>query len=358
MAELPPHVSAYRDRHGRTRYKFRAKGKPSCTLPGAPGEPRFEAAYAAAIAGQALAKAKPIAATPRTLQAVWLEVQRTVDWRSLDPGTQQHQNRVAERFFALTIAQGSKFNFGQMPVAGLRRGDIKKILARFTDRPHAGGKVLRLLRKLAITALDLEWIEVDPTYRLKYRPKLIGHRAWTDQELAAFEAHWKPGTVERLGYALALYTGQRRGDVAAMRWSAYDGAGIALVQEKTDAPLWIPVHPVLCDLLEATPRRAETILATAYGRPFTTVGFGNKMAEAIERTGLPADCRLHGLRKSAGRRLAEAGATTRESMAVLGHKSLSEAEHYTREAEQKPLAQSGMDRLRPRLTVVGGRDTA
>jgi site-specific recombinase XerD len=114
---------------------------------------------------------------------------------------------------------------------------------------------------------------------------------------------------------------------------------------------------VLQEVLDATPRACDAIIATAYGRPFTAPGFGNMMAEAIERAGLPADWRLHGLRKSAGRRLAEAGATTREIMAVLGHESLSEAEHYTREVEQKRLAQAGIDRLRPRLTVVGGRDT-
>ena len=280
-----------------------------------------------------------------------------MDWHSLDSVTQQNQSSIAARFFAKPVVNGSKVLFGAMPVAGLRRGDIKKILARYVETPHAGAMVLRLLRKLAVTALDLEWIEADPTYKLKYRPKLKGHRAWTDAELQAFEAKWQPGTVEYLGYALALYTGQRRGDLAAMRCWAFDGNGIAVVQQKTDAPLWIPVHPNLGEILAITPRRAETILATSYGEPYTRFGFGNKMHEAIERAGLPAECRLHGLRKSPGRCLAEAGATTRQIMAVLGHKSLSEAEHYTREAEQKHLAQQGMNQwLRPRLTVVGGRD--
>jgi integrase len=357
MENLPDHVTSYFDRHGRIRYRYREKGKPARSLPGESGEPRFEAAYADATLGRAKVGRKPTAVIPRTLRAVFLEVQRTADWKNLDFGTRQNQISIAERFFALPIADGHKLLFGAMPVAGLRRGDIKKILGRYTDKPHAGAMVLRLIRKLTVTALDLEWIEADPTYKLKYRPKLKGHRAWTDAELQAYEAKWQPGTIEYLGYALALYTGQRRGDLAAMRWSAFDGAGIAVVQQKTDAPLWIPVHPNLAEILAITPRRADTILATAYGSPYTRFGFGNKMAEAIDGAELPAECRLHGLRKSAGRCLAEAGATTRQIMAVLGHKSLSEAEHYTREAEQKRLAQQGMDQwLRPRLTVVGGRD--
>lgn len=353
MADLPEFVSAYRDRHDRTRYRYRERGKPPRSLPGDPGEARFEAALALARAGAPKHPRKP-AAAPRTLRAAWLEVQKTVEWSVLKPGTRTQQSHVAERFFAMPIALGATITFGQMPFNGLRRGDIKKILARFTDRPHAGEVVLRLIRKLALTALDLEWIELDPTHRLRFRPKLIGHRAWTDDEMAAFEARWQPGSRQRLGYALALYTGQRRADVAAMRWTSYNGQGIAVTQEKGGvAPLWIPVHPKLRSILDATPPSDHTILTTAYGKPFTTFGFGNMMADAIGAAGLPDACRLHGLRKSAGRCLAEAGATTRQIMAVLGHKTLSEAERYTREAEQRMLAQQGMDQWsKPRLAVV------
>ena len=43
--------------------------------------------------------------------------------------------------------------------------------------------------------------------------------------------------------------------------------------------------------------------------------------------------------------LAEAGCTTREIMAVLGHDTLSEVERYTRDAEQVRLARSAMNKL-------------
>lgn len=355
MPALPPFVSTYTDRHGRTRYRYREPGLPPRSLPGEPGEPRFIAALAAAQDGLPTegARRRKRAIAPRTLRAAWIEHRKTIAWQQLKPISQGQQTRVAENFFRLAIAPGARLTFGDMPVAGMRRADIKKILGRYSDRPHAGAVVLRLLRKLCLTALDLEWIDTDPTYRLKYRPKLGGHRAWTDAEMAAFERRWPLGTTERLGYALALYTGQRRGDIAAMRWAALSGGGIAVVQEKTAAPLWIPVHPALAAILAATERRSDAILTTAYGKPFTAFGFGGKMADAIRAAELPAGCRLHGLRKSAGRCLAEAGATTRQIMAVLGHKTLSEAERYTREAEQRMLAQQGIDQWsRPRLAVV------
>jgi enterobacteria phage integrase len=62
------------------------------------------------------------------------------------------------------------------------------------------------------------------------------------------------------------------------------------------------------------------------------------MRDAITEAGLPLDCQPHGLRKTAGRRLAEAGATTRQIMSVLGHTTLSEVERYTRDADQRQLA--------------------
>jgi hypothetical protein len=36
---LPPNVTAFKDRHGKTRYRFRQTGKPSCYLHHAPGTP-------------------------------------------------------------------------------------------------------------------------------------------------------------------------------------------------------------------------------------------------------------------------------------------------------------------------------
>ncbi|MDH2383658.1 tyrosine-type recombinase/integrase [Bradyrhizobium sp. CER78] len=46
-------------------------------------------------------------------------------------------------------------------------------------------------------------------------------------------------------------------------------------------------------------------------------------------------CRPHGLRKTLGRRMADAGCTAHEIMAVLGHLTLAEAERYTREADRR-----------------------
>jgi integrase len=53
---------------------------------------------------------------------------------------------------------------------------------------------------------------------------------------------------------------------------------------------------------------------------------------------------VHGLRKAASRRLAEAGCTPHEIAAITGHRTLKEVERYTREVNQARLARQAMER--------------
>jgi len=46
------------------------------------------------------------------------------------------------------------------------------------------------------------------------------------------------------------------------------------------------------------------------------------------------------------RRIAEAGGTAHELMAISGHKTLAEVQRYTKDADRKKLADSGMAKLR------------
>jgi integrase len=61
--------------------------------------------------------------------------------------------------------------------------------------------------------------------------------------------------------------------------------------------------------------------------------------------GLANGTSAHGLRKAACRRLAEAGCSANEIMAISGHASLREVERYTKAADQERLARAAMKRL-------------
>jgi len=66
------------------------------------------------------------------------------------------------------------------------------------------------------------------------------------------------------------------------------------------------------------------------------------VSTAIREAGLPDRCKPHGLRKTAARRLAEAGCSASEIAAITGHKTLAEVERYTRATDQVRLARQAM----------------
>jgi integrase len=133
-----------------------------------------------------------------------------------------------------------------------------------------------------------------------------------------------------------------------MTWADVTENKIRVVQQKTGIKLSIPLHRDLLALLATAERKHVTILNTNFGRPFSVAGFSQWMRDAITKVGLPLDCKPHGLRKAAGRRLAEAGCTANEVMSILGHKTLAEAERYTRAADQAQLATAAVLKLEGR----------
>jgi hypothetical protein len=89
-----------------------------------------------------------------------------------------------------------------------------------------------------------------------------------------------------------------------------------------------------------------TFIVTGAGKPRSKVGLGNDFAKWATDTGLPARCRLHGHKKAGMRRLAEDCGTTHELMAISGHRTLSEVQRYTKGANNRKLADSGMAKRR------------
>jgi len=64
------------------------------------------------------------------------------------------------------------------------------------------------------------------------------------------------------------------------------------------------------------------------------------MRDWCDEAGLP-NCSSHGLRKAIARRMAEAGCTAHEIMAVTGHATLAEVTRYTKDANRPKLARWG-----------------
>lgn len=368
-----PGVSSMVTRHGKTRWRYRKSGKKDVMLPGEPHTEEFDEAYQRAILGQSAAVIlHPAAGHPKSLKAAYRLLVQTREWKGLDARSSTRYRQTIER--VLRIKFGN-IEWGDGPVADLKRGHIKKILDAFSDTPHMERIVLICLRKLIMVAMEEEWIESDPTYKMARNPHTDGHKAWTPEVIEKFEKRWKIGTRQRTAFALALWLGNRVSDVSRLRWSDLvtkhiaDGEkvraveGFEFVQFKgrnRGKRIFLPMTPMLARELAPLSRETETVLVTSRGGSYKDGVLSTKMAEWCAEAGIEPGYTMHGLRKALGVKLAEADASTRQLMEMLGHNNIAYAELYSREASQMRLAVQAMDKVtqvenarkRGRLKVV------
>jgi len=325
------YVHEWTDQHGKPRYYFRRAGYKQVRLPGLPGSTEFMNAYQSALQSGARIQIGLKRSSPGTIAVLVSAYLNSIEFKNLAVATQKSRRGILERF---------RDEHGSKRVVTLQREHVQKMVNSRANTPSAARNFLNTLRVLMPFAVELGMRGDDPTLGVK-RPKIrtTGWRTWTEDDIAAFEHTHPIGTQGRLAMALMLYTAQRRGDIVHMgRQHVRDGA-IEVRQQKTGTPLTIPIHPDLQTILEATPSKHLLFLTTASGKPFTSAAsFGNWFGDCCRKAGLPKGTAAHGFRKAACRRLAEAGCSASEIMAVSGHKSLSEVQRYCAAADQVRMA--------------------
>lgn len=340
MAKIDlPYVQRFKDRHGKVRHYFRKPGCKRTPLPD-PADQGFMDAYREA--GDEKRTAGENRYKPGSIWALIAAYYECSEFTDLKPQTQHVYRNVLDNF---------RKEYGDLPANRLDAENIKRILDKKAKTPGAARNLLKRLRGLYAFAVERNHVRVDPTVGVKLKArKTEGFRAWTDEDIAKFLGHWPDGSRARLALYLLLYTGQRRSDVVRMghqhRRVLPDGKpAIWVKQKKTGIELLIPLHATLKAALDALPKDNLTFVMTAFGKPMTEAGFTQWFVESAQAAGLPARSGPHGLRKAAGRRLAEAGCSALEIASITGHESLKEVERYTKSARQAHLARSAMDRI-------------
>jgi integrase len=332
------YVNAFVDRHGKPRYYFRRRGYKNVRLPSLPGSTEFMEAYAAAITGAKPVEVGASRSKPGTINAAVAGYFSSVSFAALAERTKSDRRNILDR---LRVEHGDK------GVATLQKHHVERMVVARAGTPGAATNFLIALRALMTYAVGVGLRADDPTIgirRLRSRSR-SGFYAWTEEDIAAFERKHPIGTRARLALVLLLYTGQRRSDVLRMgRQHVRDGV-LHVRQQKTSATLAVPVHPQLAAVLDATPAENMTFLVTRTGRPFHPAAFSNWFKAKCRDAGLPERASVHGLRKAAARRLAEAGCTAHEISAITGHASLREVERYTKAADQERMARGALRKL-------------
>lgn len=264
------------------------------------------------------------------------DFQRGPEWRAL--------SESRKRNYVIYLRPLSKI--GRYRIRELRRAYVIKLRNDFFEgKPGAANGFIGTVRALFGWAIQNDRTEYNPGANIK--PLAGGHLpAWTqamaDRAIADLPEHLKRVVL------LALYTGQRRGDLVRLAWSNYDGERIRLTQGKTRTSLAIPVHPVLKSAMDGWERQAVTILVNARGRPWRADSLSAGLRYALDVLGFPADANIHGVRKLAATNLAEAGCSAHEIASITGHRSLKMVSLYTASADQERMATAAIVRLQTR----------
>jgi len=343
--KLPPHVQAFADRHGKPRYYFRKAGCKRVALPSTPWSPEFMAAHEAAMKGVADRRASVAAdrTVPGSIYALVVSYLTSAEFKALSISTQTTYRGIIERF---------RIQHGDKRVATLQREHIACMIANRAGTPAAAHNLLRGIRLLMKFAVMHGYRKDDPTFGLK-APKMRagGFWTWTEDNIGKFEARHPVGTRARLALALLLCSAQRRSDIVRMGRQHIREGVLSIRQQKTGTLVEIPLLSELRAAIDATPSDHLTFLVTDAGKPFSAAGFGNWFHQVCKEAGLPKGCAAHGLRKAAARRLAEAGCTAHEIMAITGHRTLREVTRYTEAADRRHLARSAMIKVvKPKRT--------
>ena len=335
---LPKHCTYQPDRDGKRRVRFRRRGV-SVYLTGIPWSEDFMRQYAAALEHEQDQRAQ-IGAAKRTLpgsfSALCVSYYNSPEFCGLKASTQSVRRNILERF---------RREHGHRSLKDLKAIHIRTILGAMADRPESANGLLKVLRAVLAHAVVVGLLASNVALSVKrYRNRNAeGYHTWTEDEIAQFQLAHPLGMRAGLAMALALYTGQRRSDVVRLGWQHVKDGRIVVRQQKTSTALTIPIHPELERALAALPRTNMTFLVTEFGKPFAAAGFGNWFRRMCNEAGLP-HCSMHGLRKAACRRLAEAGCSANEIAAVSGHASLREVARYTSAASQRLLADRAVER--------------
>jgi integrase len=275
-------------------------------LRGKPGSPEFVSSYNEAVA-------QKVAPPHGTLLSLLQKYQASSDFTDLAQSTRRSYIALIKRI---------EKKFCDFPLSALADRRTRGIFKDWRDEIAVASGRRQADFAWTVLALVLSWgldrrlIVANPCERggRLYRAAR-SEKIWTPEDEASFLRR-APAHLH-LPLELALWTGQRQGDLLRLPWSSYDGSHIRLRQSKTGRKIVIRVGAPLKAMLDVTPKTSTIILVNSGGKPWTSDGFRASWRKACAAAGVRG-ITFHDLRGTAVTRLALVGATEAEIATVTG----------------------------------------
>ncbi|UQD70501.1 site-specific integrase [Bradyrhizobium japonicum] len=340
--KMPKYVDRFTDRLGKARYYYRRKCGPRVALPGLPWSPEFMAAYKLAETGQGAAAPRGThAILPGSVEAALVRYYGSDMWQEQAKSTRDLRRPILEQF---------RVKYGTGKIRALQRNHVQQIIA--ARSASAQSNWMKCLRHFMTWAIRENLIATNPCNDVAQKKKAVtgGFPPWTEADVIAYRDKYAIGTQARLTMELMLNLGVRVSDARQIGQPHIQNGVLTDYQPQKGRTtgghfINVPVHADLARTIKGTKvTGAATFLVTGEGNIYTAKYLGQKMREWCDDAGLP-ECSSHGLRKLCLTRLAEAGCSPFEIMAISGHKNLKEVTIYTEAANRKKLALLAMAKL-------------
>jgi integrase len=319
-------------------YYYAWKGGPR--LSGEPGSPEFIAAFNEAVRVK-------IPQKTGQLDSIFDRFLDSSEFTRLADNTQRdYRSHIA--------ALAAKF--GDFPIAALSDQRSRGVFLEYRDEVEKTSARTADYR-FSVFARVLSWASKGRGIIKRNPLESIGRVYRSERRDAIWSAHDEARFLKfapahlHLALLLALWTGQRQGDLLRLTWAAYDGKTITVRQNKTGARMRIPVGGPLRPALDALRGDDfDAILTNARGVKWTPDGFRTSWAKACKKADI-SGVTFHDLRGTAVTRLALAGCEIPEIAAITGH-SLRDAgaileSHYL--ARDPKLGESAIRKLEKAL---------
>ena len=269
--------------------------------------------------------------------------QASPEWRRYKPATQRNYETYLRKLTDISA----------LPLKSITKAHVYQLRDVIAEASGNGAATVfkRVMSAFLAWCEERSYVDYNVARSVKSLPG--GELPTWDKDQADRAQQSWPRSLART-VILARFTGLRRSDLIAMRWSQIvdDTIHVTLIKRKTgdDAQtVAIPVHPTLSEHLATWRSGSEYVLTNDAGDPWRcdlltdAICYRCKADKFRDKSGRLLS--LHGLRKLAITSLAEAGCSTQEIMAITGHSTLAMIEKYTRQANKSMLAKSGMQRL-------------
>lgn len=322
---------------GTATYYYAWRGGPR--LEGRPGEPAFMASYNEAVAAH-----KGTLSDKRRFSYLLDRYRDSPEFSKLAPRT---QSDYAKHLKSIDL------EFADFPIALFADRRCRADFLEWRDKiakasPRQADYAWTVLARVLSWSVSRGYLDTNPC--AKGGRLYDGNRAeqtWKPEDEAVFLAKASPPIA--LAMLMALWTGQRQGDLLNLTWFAYDGSFIRLRQGKTGRRVVIPVGGPLRTILDAERQGQPTdgkILRNLTGDPWTPDGFRASWGKTARRAKIRG-LTFHDLRGTAVTYLFLAGCTVGEIATITGHtlsdvQSILDANYFSRDLE---LAKTGIAKL-------------